>query len=461
MRIRTLAAILLALAVVVSVAYLSQQNGDLLSQRFALTPATTVPMYVAFIGVFLIGFLPAVSVLVVQSVKRDLAQRRERRLEREAQSLQGSFRRGIDYQSDGQWGRATGELEAVQGDRPEDFDALLRYGQVLRHQGRVDEALDVHRRASVLYPQSVALLYELASDYAARHEPAVAEQLEDRILRDFPGHGLAVLERRRGEAVEAEAWTTAARLQERVEQLRADGGVAVDAAEVETRRGISYQQGVTLLEGGRPGEARRVFQGLLDETPEFLPAALALGETALVEGDDAAALRRWRRGYEETGRPVFLQRIEDHFIEHEDPLSAIETLHEISARAPGALLPRFFLGRLYHRLEMQEEALTVLRELAEPLSSSASYHLLVARLHQRRGELGQAVEACMTSLALAGLSTTEYVCATCESRYPSWRDRCLLCGCWGTIDLELGVEEPAAEPLPARPEAWETEGELL
>lgn len=461
MRIRTLAAILLALAVVVSVAYFSNQNGDLLSQRFALTPTTTVPMYVAFIGVFLVGFLPAVSVLVVQSVKRDLAQRRERRLEREALSLQGSFRRGIDYQADGQWGRAAAELEAVQGGRPEDFDALLRYGQVLRRQGRLEEALDVHRRASVLYPQSVALLYELAHDYVAHGEPAVAEQLEDRILRDFPGYGLAALEARRAQAIEAEAWTAALRLEERVEQLRADGDVPDDAAELDIRRGLSYQEGVALLEGGRPGEARRLFQALLEEAPGFLPAALALGETALVEGDAVEALAQWRRGYEETGRPVFLQRIEDHFIEHEDPLSAIETLHEISARAPGAVLPRFFLGRLYHRLEMQEEALAVLRELAEPLAPSASYHLLVARVHQRRGEPGPAVEACMTSLSLEGLVTSEYVCGACSSRAAVWRDRCPRCGRWGTIDLELGVEEAGAEPLPVRPEAWATEEESV
>lgn len=461
MRIRTLAAILLALAVVVSVAYFSHQNGALLAQHFALTPATSVPMWVAFLGVFLVGFLPAVSALVVHSVKRDLAQRRERRLEREAQSLLGSFRRGIDYQADGQWGRAAAELEAVQGDRPEDFDALLRYGQVLRRQGRVEEALDVHRRASVLYPQSVALLYELALDYAAHGEPAVAEQVEERILRDFPGHGLAVLEARRREAVESEEWTAALRLQERLEPLCTEGGVPLDEAEAEVRRGLSYQEGVALLEGGRPGEARRVFHGLLAATPEFFPAALALGETALVEGDDREALLQWRRGFEETGRPVFLQRIEDHFIEHEDPLSAIETLHQITAGSPKALLPRFFLGRLYHRLEMQEEALAVLRDLAEPFAASASYHLLMARLQQRRGDLGRAVEASMTALSLVGLSAAEYVCDTCETRYAAWRDRCSLCGCWGTIDLEVGTEEPALEPSPERPEAWETEGELL
>ncbi|MEZ5332225.1 MAG: tetratricopeptide repeat protein [Thermoanaerobaculia bacterium] len=446
---------------VVSVAYFSHQNGPLLAEHFALTPATSVPMWVAFLGVFLVGFLPAVSALVVHSVKRDLAQRRERRLEREAQSLQGSFRRGIDYQADGQWGRAAAELEAVQGDRPEDFDALLRYGQVLRRQERVEEALDVHRRASVLYPQSVAVLYELAADYAAHGEPAVAEQIEERILRDFPGHGLAALEARRRDAVETEAWTTALHLQERVEPLRTEGGVPLDEAEAATRRGLAYQQGVALLEGGRPGEARRVFQGLLAATPGFLPAALALGETALVEGDDREALSQWRSGYQETGRPVFLQRIEDHFIEHEDPLSAIETLHQISAEAPRAVLPRFFLGRLYHRLEMQEEALAVLRELSEPLASSASYHLLMARLHQRRGEPGRAVEAAMAALALVGVSASEYVCDTCETRYSTWRDRCSLCGCWGTVDLEVGVEEPSQEALPARPEAWETEGELL
>ena len=179
MRVQTLLGVLLALLATVFVAYLTQENTELLRQPFQLTETATMPVYAILIVVFLVGFLPVVTLLVVRTLKQDLATRRQRRFEREARSLRGSFRRAIDFQQHGQWGQAASELEAVLTDQPEDFGTLLRYGEVLRRQGRVDEALDIHRRASVLYPQSVAVLYQLAEDYEAADSSEVAREILD------------------------------------------------------------------------------------------------------------------------------------------------------------------------------------------------------------------------------------------------------------------------------------------
>jgi lipopolysaccharide biosynthesis regulator YciM len=461
MKVRTFAAILFALAVVVAVSYLSTQNSELLARPFALGPAAAVPLYAALIGVFLAGFLPSVSVLLVQTLRRDLAARRERRREREAQSLRGSFRRAVDLQADGQWGRAATEFEAVLSDQPEDFETLLRYGQVLRGQGRTDEALEIHRRASVLYPQSTAVLQELALDYAERGELEVAEQIRDRLVRDFTGVGLDVLGRRRAEAIEAGDWAAAARLEERLESLAAEGGASVDAAERAVRRGLRYERAVALLDAGRVAEARALCDEVLLEEPGFRPALLLLGEAALVDGDEAQALALWRRGYEATLSPAFLQRIEDHYLEREDPWSAIESLHEAIGRAADDLLPRYLLGRLYLRLEMHEEALRVLAELEERIGESPGYYRLLGRLHARRGEMGRAVAALSASLRASGPAVAEWVCALCESRSDHWVDRCPVCGQWGTVDLDLPREETGGAQERRLQPVRDAEGEPL
>ena len=152
MRLRTFLGVLFALVVVVAVSYLSNQNFELLNQRFALSATRTAPVYAVFIGAFLLGFLPAVGVLLTQTLRQELAQRRQRKIDREAKSREGSFRRAVDYRLDGQWARAAAELENCLIDRPEDFSTLLQYGEALRHIGRPDEALEVHRRASVPLP---------------------------------------------------------------------------------------------------------------------------------------------------------------------------------------------------------------------------------------------------------------------------------------------------------------------
>lgn len=447
MRFKTFASILFALAVVVSVSYLSSQNDELLDRRFALTPATSVPLYGVLIAVFFVGFLPAVSVLLTQSLQRDLQERRERRRSREAKSLKGSFRRAIDFRADGQWGKGAIELEALMTEQPEDFGTLLYYGEALRELGRVDEAIDVHRRLSVLYPQGVAALYELARDYEARAEPEVAEQIYDRVLRDFPGQGLRILRQRRDEALLAQDWATAVQLQERVDGLLDEGGVAAASGEADVRRGLEYETAVAWLEADRHEGALERVDSILAEAPDYVPARILRGEILLAGGDEEGAVQTWRDGYLDSGRPVFLQRIEDHFIERENPLQAIETLHGLIGESRDEVLPRFFLGRLYYRLEMHDEAYRALKGLEERVHVSQTFHYLMGRIHERRGEVKLALERYRTSLRQAGVRQAEFVCRSCGARTGEWTDRCETCGRWNVVELDFQEERLSPEAL--------------
>jgi len=448
MRIRTVIGTLFALVLVVLVAYLTQQNTGLLSQPFALTEQRAVPLYAVLVAVFLMGFLPVVSILVVQALKRDLAERRDRRFDREADSARSSFRRALDFRADGQWWQAAGELEAALAAQPEDFTGLLHLGEVLRRQGRSEEALDLHRRASVLYPQSVALLYEMAEDYAAQGSVEVAKEIHDRILRDFPGSGLRILRQRRGLALETEDWQEAQRLQEAIVALVGEAEKTAEGGpEAAIERGLTYELAVQALDNEQFAMAKSAFEEILLEEPGFVPARIMLGEALLLEGDETGAVSEWRKGFETTGSPTFLQRIEDHFIERGDPLQAIETLHAVIARAENDLLPRFFLGRLYKRVEMNDEALRILRAVRERVRRSPTYHYLLARLYERRGELNKSVSAYLTCIEQAGIPTSEYICRACGGSESSWKAHCDQCGSWNSIELDLDEERLSVSDL--------------
>lgn len=450
MRVRTFVGILAALAIVVSVSYLTHHNIELLQQPFRLSAERIVPLYVVLLTVFLIGFLPVVVALVVQTLKRDLSQRRERRFSREAKSLEGAVRRGVDLQADGQWGRAAGEYEAYLAGHPEHFETLVRYGEALRHLGRGEEALEVHRRASVLYPQSIAVLYELSEDYEVLGESDVAQQLRDRILREFPGMGLRVLRRQRSAALSVQDWKRAMRLQQRIATLLEEHGAEAELEREEGMGlGLAYQQGLEHLEADESEEARAVFDRILQRDPFFVPAFIMKGEVALIEGDDESALAEWLEGFRATGSPVFLQRMEDHFIERENPVLAIETLHRLISESRSDLLPRFYLGRLYYRLEMHEEALKVLQGLEERIRRSPTFHYLLARIRERRGEMHKAVDAYRSCLRESGLQTAEYTCKLCRAQFEAWQDRCTACGSWSSVELDFEEDSVSTEELGA------------
>ncbi|MEM7350981.1 MAG: tetratricopeptide repeat protein [Acidobacteriota bacterium] len=454
MQIRTYLGILLGVLVVVYVSFLTPLNLDLLVQPFQLNSAWSVPLYVALLVIFLAGLLPPVTVLLVSSLRQDLKQRRARRRHREVESLDHRFRRATDFHFDGQLAKAASALDEQLTERPEHFATLLRLGQALRERGDTATALEVHRRASVLYPRSVTLLYQLAEDYDATGEAQVAHEIRNRILRDFPDHGLAVMRRRRDQAMAAGVWEEAVRWHEKIGNLLEQSGDA-SALERESSvaQGLTYQRGVGLMEKDRPAEAAAIFKDLLEQEPRFIPAGIMLGEAELMQDNEEAALDDWRRGFKHTSSPVFLQRIEDYYIEAEAPARAIETLRSLIAQADNDLLLRFFLGKLYYRLEMHDEALKVLEGIGERLDKSPTYHFLLGRIRQRRNDQLGSTARYLTCLKRLGVSVDSFTCRTCGERHSEWQDRCVACGSWNSVELgtradRLNAEEPGAARLP-------------
>ena len=212
MRVRSFIGLLFAVAGVVYAVVLHTNNRELFHERFHLGPEASVPLWGALLAIFLAGFLPTGVTLVVDTLRRDLSQRRDRRRQREGESLEGTLRRAVDFQADAQWGKAAAELETFLAGEPDHFTGQLRYGEVLRHLGRTAEAIEVHRRAAATYPRSVSLLYHLAADYRERGDVEIARETESRIVRDFPGFGLEVLRGRRAAALSAREFVAAATL---------------------------------------------------------------------------------------------------------------------------------------------------------------------------------------------------------------------------------------------------------
>ena len=284
------------------------------------------------------------------------------------------------------------------------------------------------------------MLYQLANDYEARGEDDVAEQIYDRILRDFPSQGLKILRAKRDAELAGANWSEAGRLHERIESLLSESGDPTQLeSEEAVRTGLAYQRAVECLESDRIGEAKGLLDEILARDAGNIPALILQGEAEAVAGRPQEAVKIWRRGYASTGRPVFLLRIEDHFIERHEPLEAIENLHQVIAASEQDGLPRFFLGRLYYRLEMLDESVKVLEPLAERFESSATLHYLLGRIHQRRGEMGQAVASYQTCAQQAGIATPSFTCRHCRHSYGEWHDRCSNCGEWGGIELDLDV----------------------
>ena len=191
---------------------------------------------------------------------------------------------------------------------------------------------------------------------------------------------------------------------------------------------------------------------MLKDNDQFIPAHVTLGEALLSQGSEAEAVDVWFLGFEATGSPIFLMVLEEHYLQSEQPLQAIEALKRCIAQARKDTLARFYLGKLYFRLEMLDDALSVLGSLDGLASYAPTLHYFLGRIHERRGQFREAVQDYRKVIKEMDLVQLEYGCRQCDESLMAWTSRCPECGEWNSVEVnyreEIPLEELGLAPAP-------------
>jgi lipopolysaccharide biosynthesis regulator YciM len=300
--------------------------------------------------------------------------------------------------------------------------------------GRLREAVDYHRRALRARETDLRPLFALAEDYEKLGDGPGQRETLTRIIEKKPKRALAAYRKLRALLVREQDWEAALEIQEKIEGILGETGMK--KPDKRFSLGIPYQLACRHA-GDRPRDAVTILRRLVKAAPDFVPAAWKLGKVLVATGDADEAVQIWREGFEETSAPIFLTTLEDHFLQMEEPERAIEVFKQLAWRGKREVVPRFFLGKLYYRLEMLDEALDVFRALRSRLSYAPTIHFYIARILERRGDPQQAVREYSNLLNQLDPLRMEYRCATCSTRYSAWRDLCDTCGEWNSIQLDL------------------------
>jgi tetratricopeptide (TPR) repeat protein len=207
---------------------------------------------------------------------------------------------------------------------PDDVESRVRLAQVLlqlasstgRATEYVPEAKETLDAALARNPDHYYALTLQASLLNTLHQFEGARDLSERLLRRFPAHaythGTLI-----DALVELGEYDEATRVSDRLQALRpglpaysrasylrelhGDTEGAIEAmrlaadAEPGGRLGRAWallNLGNLYLGMAKPDTAAFLFEGLLEERPDFAPAVAALGHVALVKGDAAGAVRR-------------------------------------------------------------------------------------------------------------------------------------------------------------------------
>ncbi len=115
-------------------------------------------------------------------------------------------------------------------------------------------------------------------------------------------------------------------------------------------------------------------------------------------------------------------------------------------------MPRFYLGKLYFRLEMLDDAFAVLSSLEGRASYAPTLHYLLGRIHERRGNARHAAAEYRKVIKETDLVQVEYTCRACGETCVEWQDRCPACGEWNSVEInfreEISLDELGIAPAP-------------
>jgi tetratricopeptide (TPR) repeat protein len=205
------------------------------------------------------------------------------------------------------------------------------------------------------------------------------------------------------------------------------------AAEEAILAGLHYEIGRERLERGDLAGATSQLKEALRVQPDFVPAALLLGEAHLKAGEPRDALRVWERAAEapQPALPV-LARIEQRHREEGRPTRMISLYRNALDRHPDNLALAFGLGRVYFELAMLDEAAEQFQKMEVRAADLPLIHAYLGAILERRGQFRDAMEEYRRALRLSDSVQWPHHCEACGALHPRWIDRCPSCRRWNT-----------------------------
>ena len=205
------------------------------------------------------------------------------------------------------------------------------------------------------------------------------------------------------------------------------------AAEEALLAGLHYEVGRECFEKNDRAGAITHLKDALRAEPDFVPAALLLGEAHLKAGEPREALRVWERAVEgpHPALPV-LSRIEQLHRTEGRPTRMISLYQEALAQQPDNLALAFGLGRVYFELAMLDEAAEQFQKMEVRAPELPLIHAYLGAILERRGQFRDAMEEYRRALKQSDRIEWPHRCAACGAAHPRWIDRCPACRRWNT-----------------------------
>ena len=381
---------------------------------------------------FLLGFLLNILytgimelVRLVKGLNASADSRLVRRISERMQEAQDLVAHGLSRE-------ARTVLEGILDQRHKHVPARLLLGEMLIKAGDTEQAVKLFETLCLEDPELVEARYQLAEALVAVRNQKAAIGVLKKLVLDHPKKALRAWRRLRALHMESQSWDEAMEIQKK---LLANFASELTQGEKAQGAAIAYQVGMSKVEADQFKDAAQVFQQVIKEDPDFVPAYLSLGRCMILqdqEAQEAQGLEIWQEGFRKTGEGTFLQEIEDYFIQLGRPEDGLALLRKVAATSKHTTTAKFFLGKMLYRLEILDEALELFQEVRSQVVYSPILFFFMAKIHSRRARLDAALNEYRQLLRNLGVLKLRFECAVCGHKTQDYADHCENCGSWNS-----------------------------
>lgn len=425
-------------------------NHDLLVREVVIFHESIKLQSVILIA-FLLGFLLNIlytGIMEIVRLVRGLNDSADTRLVKRISERMQDAR---DLVAHGLPAEAKGILETILEQRREHIPARLLLGEILIKTGSPDEAVKLYSAICADEPDQVEARYQLAEALMAVRNSEASVSVLNKLAADHPKKALRAWRRLRALHMDAQRWEQAMEAQKK---LQAHFSAELTQGERAQGAALAYQLGMAMVEEDQFKDAAQVFQQVLKDEPDFVPAYLSLGRCMILQDQETQGIEIWLEGFRKTGEGTFLQELEDYFIQLGRPEDGLAVMRRVAATSKHATTAKFFLGKMLYRLEILDEALDLFQEVRSQVVYSPILFFFMAKIHSRRARLDAALNEYRQLLRNLGVLKLRYECAVCNHRTQDYSDRCESCGSWNSSHFLFKESDLPEGPIRTESGSW-------
>lgn len=418
-----------AIFAIVIVLYFDRLNPEAVTINLSANYSYSLSMVGFFLFSFALGGFIVVLFTLLRDAKNIFLDWRNRQRQKVEARVQETYSKGLYAYLSGKYDQAISFFRDIMKVEPNHFYTLLRIGDAYQQERNYSEAIKYHRRAKKVDEKSLEAQFALANDYvlSASYDDAVSV-IQELIKKD--SSNIEALARLRDIYIKTGKWDGAHELQGRVVRNRKDS-----IEDLRLLMGLRYEFAKVLFNRGEREKSKKLLKGIIRADKDFIPAYVALGDMLIEEGDGGEAADIWEKGYYMNYNEILLHKLEDYYLHLGEPEKIIWIYKKAISLNPRNPALKFYLGKLYYRLEMLDEAFDVLAELEGTENLMPELYKLLGTIYERKEELGKAVAEFKKALGLRKRVVVPYFCPLCDCHTYEWSGRCPRCGAWNSFTV--------------------------